>query len=297
MNALPPTEAVDEGTADLDLRGDEALAHALVAAQRRAFAAVESAVPAIAGAIGAIAQRLRAGGRLHYAGAGSSGRIGVLDASEMPPTFGTDPHLVCAHVAGGDRALRDAVEGAEDDTAAAIGEFAGHVAGKDAFVGISASGGAGYVLAALTNARDAGAVTVAITAVADSPLVRAAEIAVVLPTGAEPIAGSTRMAAGTATKIALNAISTGVMVRLGKTYGNRMVDVRATNRKLRERALRLTCELGRVDRERAERLLAESGGTVKTAVVMARCGCAREEAEALIVRAGGSLRAALGERA
>jgi N-acetylmuramic acid 6-phosphate etherase len=296
VSALPPTESRHEREAQLDLLATGELVALLVDDQSAAVAAVRAAVPAIERAVDAIAARLRAGGRLHYAGAGTSGRLGALDAAEMPPTFGTAPELVRAHLAGGEAALLRAVEGAEDDAAAGARAIGDAVRAGDALVGVSASGGAAFVIAAIETARAAGALTVAIVNAGDSPLARAAEIAIVLETGAEVLAGSTRLKAGTAQKIALNTLSTAVMVRLEKVYGDRMVDVVATNRKLRARALRLVCELTQLDPEQAQRSLDASGGSVKVAVVSARCGIDAAAARAVLERSGGSLRAAIAAR-
>jgi N-acetylmuramic acid 6-phosphate etherase len=286
------TERADEATRGLDRLPVEALVRTLVESNRRAVDAVAAAAPALARAVEEIALRLRAGGHLYYAGAGTSGRLAVLDAAELPPTFGVPPDLVQAAIAGGEAALLRAVEGAEDDAAA--GARAGERAGAgDALVALSASGGAAYVVAALEHARSAGAYTVALTSVCDSPLTHAAELAIVLETGSEALAGSTRLRAGTAQKIALNALSTAVMVRLGKVYDNLMIDVVATNTKLRRRAQRLVCTLAEVTPERADVLLQEAGGSVKIAVVIARRGVGAARARSMLAAAGDQLRAIL----
>ena len=289
---LPPTEAADETTRGLDLLPTPALVERLVRGQERAVEAVLAAAPQIARAVDEIASRLERGGTLHYVGAGTSGRIGVLDAAEAPPTFGTPPALVRAHIAGGLQALTAAVEGAEDDAAAA-GELESQWSSRDAVIGISASGGALYVVAAVEAARSGGAYTIALTSAAESPLARAAQLAIVLETGPEALAGSTRMIAGTAQKIALNALSTATMVKLGKVYDNLMVDLVATNEKLQRRARRLVCELAAVDDARARELLATAEGSVKVAVVMARRGVDAQSARRALEAAGGRLRAVL----
>jgi N-acetylmuramic acid 6-phosphate etherase len=288
---LPATEAVDPGTAEIDALGSLDLARVLVAAQRVAVDAAAAAAGDLARAIDAVAAAVAAGRRVFVVGAGTSGRLGVLDAAELPPTFGVDPSLVQAYIAGGDAALRRAVEGAEDDTAAGAAAIAAARAG-DVVIGLSASGGAPFVRAAIAASRARGALTIAIVNAPGSPLSTEAEIGIVLATGAEPIAGSTRMKAGTAQKIALNTISTGAMIRLGKTYGNRMIDVVATNAKLRDRALRLVRELC-ADADAAE-LLEAAGGRVKTAVTMARLGCDRAAAEVALAAAQGRLAAVIG---
>jgi N-acetylmuramic acid 6-phosphate etherase len=213
----------------------------------------------------------------------------MLDATECPPTFGTPPSLVVAHVAGGREALVRAVENAEDDAAAGTAEMAA-IEAKDVVVGISASGGAPYVVAALAAARARGARTIAIASVAHSVLVREADLAIVLDTGAEPIAGSTRLKAGTAQKLALNTLSTATMVRLGRVYDNLMVDVVATNAKLRRRAIALVRSIANVDEPRAQTLLALADGHVKVAVVIAKRAVGADDARALLAENGGFLR-------
>jgi len=286
-NRSPQTEAVDTSTADIDRLDSVALARILVAANHTAVDAALAAASDIARAIDAVVTAVRADHRVHYVGAGTSGRLGVLDASELPPTFGVDPALFDARIAGGDAALRHAVEGAEDDAAAGA-TAVGHVQRGDVVIGISASGGAPFVCGALRAAREGGARTVAIVNSAGALLAAHADIAIVLATGAEPIAGSTRLKAGTAQKIVLNAISTGAMVQLGKTYGNRMVDLIASNTKLRARAEALVREIAGGDVD-ATALLVQSGGSVKTAIVMARIGCSRAEAERRLADARGRL--------
>lgn len=293
MSRAPATERVNPQTRHLDALSAGALVELLVRQQRAAFDAVEHAAPVIAAAVDRIAGLLREGGTLHYVGAGSSGRIATLDAAECPPTFGTDPSLVRAHVAGGETALRSAIEGAEDDAGAGAAIASRFVNAGDAVIGLSASGGAPFVVAALRASREIGAFTLALVADGRSELAHSAEVTVVLETGPEAIAGSTRLAAGTAQKLALNAISTAVMVRLGKVYDNLMVDVRATNAKLRRRALALVQTLARADETRARELLGEAGGSVKVAVVMAHRGIDAEAARALLEREGGFLRAVI----
>ncbi len=296
MTQLPPTERENPRSRDLDLLDTAKLVETIVDDQRAAAGAVLAASPEIARAVDSIAQRLLAGGRLHYVGAGSSGRIATLDASEMPPTFGTSPELVRAHIAGGATSLVRSLEGAEDDAPAGDALAREYFNSGDAVVGISASGSAAFVLAALARAGAIGALTVALTSVAGSALADAARIAVVLETGAETLAGSTRLKAGTAQKIALNAISTAVMVRLGKVYDNLMVNVVANNRKLHARALRLVERLAGVDSPRARSLLQSAGGSVKVAVVMERYGIGPAQAQTLLDGHRGALRPLLGSR-
>ena len=293
MNELPQTELSNPRTANLDELSTVDLVRVLTIEQREASECVSAASEELARAVDEIASRLSTGGRLHYVGAGTSGRIGFLDASEMPPTFGTDPSLVCAHIAGGTRALTYAVEGAEDDEQAARREMFEHVHVDDAVVGLSASGSAAYVIAALEAANDLGAYTFAVTNCPGTPLERVARSTIVLQTGSEPLTGSTRLKAGTAQKILLNTLSTAVMVRLEKVYGNLMVDVVATNAKLRKRALRLVGDIAGVDERKAAELLLSSEGSVKLAVVMARNNLDSAAAAALLHQNKGSLRRSL----
>lgn len=291
MSELPPTEAVHAGNPQLDRLPTTELIDVLLRDHFDAVEAVQTQSPAIARAVDEIAARLSRGGRLHYVGAGTSGRIATLDAAEMPPTFGTPPELVHAHVAGGEAALVRAIEGAEDDSKAGVEQMR-DVEPRDAVIAISASGGARFVIAAAEEAKARGAYAVALTSVASSRLVRVADHAIVVATAAEALTGSTRLKAGTAQKVVLNAISTAVMVCLGKVYGNLMVDVVATNDKLRHRALRLVEDLAEVDRERARELLDAADGRVNVAIVMERKRCGAAAAKEMLDRSG-SLRAVL----
>lgn len=294
MERLPPTEAVNPSTADLDALDTRAMLVRINAEDRLAAVAVEHAIDSLAFAVDEIADRLRGGGRLHYFGAGTSGRLAVLDAAELPPTFSTDPLLVVAHIAGGDRALTRPVEGAEDDADAGRDEAVrANIGARDAVVGISASGTAQYVVGALEASTASGALTIAITGDKDGALARVARIAIVLETGAEALAGSTRMKAAAAQKMALTALSTGAMVRLGKVYGNLMVDVSPTNTKLRARALRLTQMLSGASSDEAARALGASGGRVKIAAYMLLRGVDVAMAEDALRKSNDSLRAAL----
>jgi N-acetylmuramic acid 6-phosphate etherase len=293
LSDLPATESLDPATADIDRLDDIALARVLVEVHRVAVDAALAACEDIARAIALVVEAIEGGGRVVLVGAGTSGRLAVLDASELPPTFGIDPALVEGRIAGGDGALRRAVEGAEDDADAGA-RVVQDVGANDVVIGISASGGAPFVRAALSAARARGARTVGIVNAPGGVLARDADVGIVAATGAEPIQGSTRMRAGTAQKIVLNAISTGAMIRLGKTYGNRMVDVVATNAKLRARSERLVRDLtGDVE---ARALLDAAGGSVKTAIVMARRGVDRDEAERLLRGARGRLASVIGVR-
>ena len=287
---LPQTERRNEQLRALDTLSTGELIRAIASDQQTAVDAVIAASDAIARVVDETARRLASGGRVHYVGAGTSGRLGVLDASEMPPTFGTPPELVCAHIAGGDRALRSPVEGAEDDGDAGDRAMTGHVYADDVVIGVSASGGAAYVTHAIDRARVIGAFTAAITNSDPSPLGDAAEVKIFLDTGPEALTGSTRLKAGTSQKLALNTISTAVMVRLGKVYENLMVDVVATNAKLHARASRLVQLLADVDNAQAHRLLNEAGGSVKVAIVMSRQGVDARSAAELLERERGFLR-------
>ncbi len=259
--------------------------------------AVAAELVRVAQAIDAIVERFGRGGRMFYAGAGTSGRLGVLDASECPPTFSVSAELVQGLIAGGDAALRLSSEHSEDsrEEGARDVKAAGFGAG-DVLVGIAASGRTPYVLGAVEYAKGLGALTVGLSCVPGSLLAQAAEIAITPATGAEVLTGSTRMKAGTATKMVLNMLSTGVMVRTGATFGNLMVNVRPTNAKLVDRAERIIAAALGCDGETAARLLAESGKDVKVAIVMGKMGLGREEAVERLVKARGILADALAEK-
>jgi N-acetylmuramic acid 6-phosphate etherase len=294
MDELPPTEAANPSTSDLDALETRALLARINAEDRIAAAAVERALDALTAAVDATVSRLQAGGRLHYFGAGTSGRLAVLDAAELPPTFSTDPSLVVAHIAGGDAAMTRAIEGAEDDADSGRVEVAAvQIGPSDVALGLSASGSAAFVVAAIEASSARGALTIAITSDPRGALARVAEIGIVLETGAEALAGSTRMKAAAAQKMALTAFSTAIMVRLGKVYRNLMVDVAPTNRKLRARALRLTQLVSGASWEAAEKALRESGGRVKVAAYMLARGVDVTRAEDALEKSGGSLRGAL----
>jgi N-acetylmuramic acid 6-phosphate etherase len=256
--------------------------------------AVAAAAPRLAEAIDAIAARLAAGGRLFYLGAGTSGRLGVLDAAECPPTFCTPPELVQGILAGGAPALLRSSEGLEDRFEAGRADLEQRgFAAADALVGIAAGGTTPYVLGGLSHARSIGALAIALACVPTDQAPMPCDIDIRLLTGPELLTGSTRLKAGTATKMALNLLSTGVMVRLGKVHGNRMVDVAVTNAKLEDRALRILRDLAGVPRARGADLLAAAGGSVKLALLMAASGLGAAEAAAQLDRHGPSLRAAL----
>ena len=259
---------------------------------RRAVQAVARVRRQIAAAVETIVQALRRGGRLFFVGAGTSGRLGVLEAAECPPTFGTPPRLVQAIIAGGPAAVFRSREGAEDDAGAAARAVGARVRRNDVVVGVSASGVTPFVGAALASARRRGARTVLVTC-SPPPGRGRADVVIAPAPGPEVLAGSTRLKAGTATKLVLNTLTTATMARLGKVYGNRMVDLNPRSAKLRDRAVRLIAEIAGVGRPRARRVLLQSGGSVRVAIVMARHGVTAREAARALREAGGSLRAAL----
>jgi len=293
------TEAVNPRTADLDRRSVTEILALINDEDSTVAPAVRSELPAIARAVELIVDRIACGGRLFYVGAGTSGRLGVLDAAECPPTFGTDPELVQGVLAGAPPALVGAVEGAEDAAAEAPAALdARGLAACDVVVGIAASRRTPFVVSALAHARavGAGTVLVAMNAAGAAPQADiSVDVAITPVLGPEVIMGSTRMKAGTAQKLILNMISTTVMVRHGKVYGNLMVDLRATSRKLAERAKRLVMITCGVDYEKAAQLLAAAGGSVKVAILIGRLGVDREDAERRLAAAAGFVRRALGE--
>lgn len=250
---------------------------------RRVPEAIAAELPAVAAAIDCVAQALSAGGRLIYLGAGTSGRLGVLDASEIPPTFGVPPGRVVGLIAGGPGALLKAVEGAEDDWELGARDLQHlNLTPADIVVGLAASGRTPYVLGALSYARALGCTTVAISCNPDSPIAQAADIAISPVVGPEVLTGSTRMKSGTAQKLVLNMISTGAMVKLGKVYQNLMVDVRATNAKLRDRAYRIVCEACGVEAEQASAALEQTDYEVKPAILMLLSGKSAAQAQAAL---------------
>ncbi len=286
------TERRNPRTADIDLATPLEIVDFINSEDATVPAAVRSQREAVARAIERAEATFRKGGRLFYIGAGTSGRLGVLDASECPPTYGTDPEMVQGVIAGGIPALTRSQEGAEDRVAGAVEDLSrvGLRAG-DFVVGIAASGTTPYVREGLTYARKVGAATALVACSPPPPATEEVADILILPlTGPEVVTGSTRMKAGTATKLVLNQITTGAMIRLGKTYGNLMVDLRATNAKLADRSERILMEVCGIERNRARALLAASGGAVKTAIVMQLLDLSRAEAEHELDRAGGAIR-------
>ena len=289
------TETAHPASSALDRLSIQEAVALFARADREALEAVVRAHESIERAVELVASRLRSGGRLLYVGAGTSGRLAALDAAECPPTFRSDPEQVQAILAGGNAALLGAVEGAEDDEAAAARAIAERNVGRrDVVLGITAGGTTPFVHAALASARARGAATIFLACVGAEEVAALADLEIRLLTGPEVLADSTRLKAGTATKLALNTLSTLVMVRLGKVYGNRMVDLDArANAKLVDRAERMVMELARVDRDRARELMERANGRVKVAILMARAAIGAEEAERRLARAEGFLDRAL----
>ena len=291
------TEQTNPASAGIDSRSTAEILRIINGQDAGVAAAVAAEIPRITEAVDAIVRAIGAGGRVFYLGAGTSGRLGVLDAAECSPTFGVSADLFQGVIAGGEPALARATEASEDNPDSGARDLAARgFQTADVLVGIAASGRTPYVLGAVEAARAMGAATVGISCTPDSELARSVDIAITPLPGPEIVAGSTRMRAGTATKLVLNMLSTATMIRLGYVYGNRMVNVKPTNAKLRDRAIRIVVEGGAVDGERAEALLDQAAGSVRTALVMARRGVSRAEAEELLDAAGGRVSAAIGER-
>jgi N-acetylmuramic acid 6-phosphate etherase len=291
------TERRNPRTAAIDSASALEIVDLIAAEDATVPAAVARARVELAQSIDLIEAAFREGGRLLYIGAGTSGRLGVLDAAECPPTFGTDPETVVGIIAGGFRALVRSIEGAEDDVNAGIGEMdAQRVNSKDVVVGIAASGTTPYVRAALGRAQALGAKTIFLSCTEPPDLLReSCDVCLTILVGPEVVTGSTRMKAGTATKLALNTLTTGALIRLGKTYGNLMVDLKAWNDKLIDRSERIVMEATGRERAAARAAIDAAGGQVKTAIVMAKLGLDKAEAERLIEQHRGRLRDVLGD--
>lgn len=286
------TEAAGADYAGLDAWPASRILSAITDSNRRAVEAVERALPQLEEAAAGVEERLARGGRLVYVGAGTSGRLGVQDAAELAPTFGFDRALTL--LAGGDTASSQALEGAEDDVAAAARDVdAADIGPNDAVVGVAASGATAYTVAALARARARGAFTVGIANNPGTPLLSVGHVGVLLATGPEVLAGSTRLAAGTAQKAALNALSTAVLVRLGGAYENLMVGMRPVNAKLKRRAVTIVAQGSGVDEAAAAEKLAAAGGNIRCAIVMARAGVDAETALGALSAEAGNVRAAL----
>jgi N-acetylmuramic acid 6-phosphate etherase len=287
------TEAQNPASAAIDELSTIDMLRVINTADQDVAIAVQCELPNIARAVEAIVASIESGGHLFYTGAGTSGRLGVLDASECPPTFNTPPDLVQGIIAGGDRALRHPIERAEDDPEQGKQDLiAHHFAQNDVLVGIAASGRTPYVLGGIAYARSLGAITIGLSCTPDSDLARASEIAITPAPGPEIVTGSTRMRAGTATKLVLNMLTTGAMIRLGYVYGNLMVNVQPTNEKLVDRARRIISSVAAVSHEEATHLLNEAG-SVRAAIVMHKLNLTRPAAEAKLAAAHGRLRVAL----
>ena len=288
------TEQSNQRSSRLDQLDTLALVELFADEDRRPQEAVAAVAPALAQAVDAVAERLRAGGRLFYLGAGTSGRLGVLDAAECPPTFCSDPQQVQGVLAGGSAALLRSSEGLEDIEAAGRADLEERgFCAKDCLVGIAAGGTTPYVRGGLAFATNIGALAIAMACVPTEQAHLPCDIDIRLLTGPELLTGSTRMKAGTATKLALNTLSTAVMVKLGKVYGNRMVDVAASNSKLVDRSLRILRDLAGVERKRGLTLLEDAGGSVKLALLMAAAALSVDQAEALLLQHDQQLRPAL----
>jgi N-acetylmuramic acid 6-phosphate etherase len=288
------TEQRNPATMEIDTLTTLEMCRVINEQDREAAAAAGRALPRIAEAVDAIAAAIAAGGRLFYTGAGTSGRLGVLDASECPPTFNVPPGLVVGIIAGGDRALRHSSEAVEDSPEAGARDLEEHgFMPRDVLCGIAASGRTPYVLGAVEAANRLGAVTIGLACSPGSPLAGAARIPVEVLSGPEVLTGSTRLKAGTATKLVLNMLTTGAMIRLGYVYSNLMINVQPSNAKLADRAQRILMAAAGVSREEAARALEDSGRNVRTALVMAARCVPRETAEHLLAAAGGRIRDAL----
>lgn len=289
------TERRNPNSVDIDLYPTERILKIINGEDAAVTTAVSAAIPEIARAVDFAVNAIRGGGRVFYVGAGTSGRIAMLDAAECPPTFSSPPEWVQAIIAGGAKAIGQAVEGAEDNREQAAKDLkAKKISELDLVVGIAASGKTPYTHAALDYARSVTAKTVAIVAAPDSPMAKSADVVIHTAVGPEVITGSTRMKAGTAQKLVLNMISTAAMIRLGMTYSNWMINVSMTNGKLQERGVQILREVLGVNVDQARKLSETSGGKLKLAVVMGTLGCTRKEAEKRLAEGDGNLRKVLG---
>jgi len=290
------TEAVNENTVSIDECETEEILRLINNEDKFVPLAVEKVIPSLARAADLACLSLQNGGKMFYIGCGTSGRLGVLDASECPPTFGVPPDLIQGHIAGGDAALRYAVEGCEDDADAGsrlVRDLG--VSDRDVLVGITASGSAPFVLGAVKEAKRLGAACIALVNNPDSNLAPLCDVTIAPVVGPEVIMGSTRMKSGTAQKLVLNMLSTTVMIKCGKVYNNLMVDLRATNQKLRDRSLRIFIAATGAARKDAEKYLEAADGQVKTAIMMYLSGLSREDAETRLANSGGHLKHALAD--
>lgn len=288
------TESRNQNTIDIDKVSTLEMVRKINNEDKKVAEAVEAELPKIAEAIDGIVKGMHKGGRLIYIGAGTSGRLGVLDASECPPTYGVSEELVQGIIAGGKEAIFRAKEGAEDSKELAVEDLKFKSLNEnDTVVGLAASGRTPYVIGGLNYANEIGALTVAVTCNADSEVSKAAKISIAPVVGPEVVTGSTRLKSGTAQKLVLNMLSTGVMIKLGKVYGNLMVDVRATNAKLVERAKKIVCEATGVDREEAEQFLIETNFDVKLSIFMILSKLNKDEAKNILDNNNGYIAEAL----
>lgn len=288
------TEGLNPDTKDIDECSTQQILELINQEDHKVPEAVKEEIPQIAKAVELLYQALKKGGRMIYVGAGTSGRLGVLDASECPPTYGTSPEQVQGYVAGGDAALRNAAEGCEDNPQLGIDQIEQcKVSKKDVVVGITASGSAAYVTGALKRAAELGAGTIGVVNNKGSRLEQLCDVCIAPVCGPEVISGSTRMKAGTSQKLVLNMLTTTVMIKLGKVYGNRMVDVKASNKKLKERSIRMIQEIAGVNGTIAEEYLLKADGSAKLAVMCLLSGCEAEEGRRRLQKNDGYLKKAL----
>ena len=291
MNKVALTERRNPATVNIDLMNGQEIAKTLNNEDKKVALAIEKVLPQIGEAIEVIAKAFQKGGRLAYFGAGTSGRLGVLDASECWPTFGVEHGMVNGFIAGGDRALRFSIENSEDNSDFGEQDLASFNPNEnDVVVGISANGGPRYVLKVLEEAQKKGCRTIGISSNPEAKLQHFSDIFINPVVGEEPITGSSRMKSGTAQKMILNMLSTGAMIRIGKTYENYMIDVRMVNEKLIDRGCRFVSEIAKISYEEAQKYIEMSGKKVKTACVMAIKNCSKEEAEEKLKENGGVLR-------
>ena len=294
MKEIPVTEQRNPASYQIDTKSTAEILTIINNEDKKVPEAVSQAIPQLTQLVDCAVAVFKKGGRLFYLGAGTSGRLGVLDASECPPTYGVSPDMVQGFIAGGDAALRRSIEGAEDDEKHGIDQLRGAgFSAVDMLVGITASGSAPYVLGALRYARSLGSPTGAISCNKDSRTFALANYPIYLPVGPEIVTGSTRMKSGTAQKLALNMITTTAMIRLGKVYNNFMIDLMPVNAKLVERSKRLINEITGCGEERAARIFEDSGRKIRTAVIMASLQISKEEAEALLKQGNGNINHAL----
>ncbi len=293
MSEVIITEKTNADTVNIDMVPSLEIARMINNEDLKVAEEISKNLNSIAKAIDIISENFLKGGRLFYFGAGTSGRLGVLDASECPPTFNSEPEMVQGIIAGGDKALRYAIEGAEDSVELAQKDFSEHnINDKDTVVSISASGNANYVIEVLKLAKEKGIKAIALTCNKQAKMADFADVVICIETGAEAITGSTRMKAGTAQKMVLNMLTTGAMVKIGKTYKNLMVDVKPTNVKLKDRAERIVSEIAQCNQEKAKNILEKNGYNVKEAILQIKYNCSFEEAQKLLTEHSGVLRKA-----